>query len=138
MMTIFRTAVAMLAAAGVAKALAAGAPGEENLACKSQWSGGDFVQFSCPLPARGTEGRWRFKADFAGGHDDTSASMTVTLDNVPLDCDAGSKTRLFGEDGDVSLACSFRVRGDIGAQPVFGVALLWSHAQYVRTVLVAE
>jgi hypothetical protein len=130
-------AVAVWAACAGA-ALAAGAPGEENPACESQWSGGDFVQFSCPLPARGTEQYWHFKADFAGGHDDTSASMTLTLDDAPLACEAGSKTRLFGEDGNVSLVCRFRVRSAAGARPVLGVALLWSHAQYVRTELAAD
>jgi hypothetical protein len=138
MQTIIRASVAWLGPAFAAAALAAGAPGEENLACESQSPGGDFVQFSCPLPARGAERRWRFRADFAGGHDDTSASMTLTLDDAPRECEAGSKTRLFGEDGNVSLVCRFRVRGAAGAAPVLGVALLWSHAQYVRTELVAE
>jgi hypothetical protein len=138
MKTLIRASVAWFSPAFAAAALAAAAPGEENTACESQSPGGDFVQFSCPLPARGGEQRWRFKADFAGGHDDTSASMTLTLDEVPLECKPGSKTRLFGEDGDVSLVCRFRVRGAAGARPVLGVALLWSHAQYVRTELVPE
>ena len=138
MKTIVQASVTWLAAAAAAAALAAGAPGEENSACESQTPGGDFVQFSCLLPARGSEQRWRFKADFAGGHDDTSASMTLVLDDAPLNCEAGSKTRLFGEDGDVSLVCRFRVRGVAGARPVLAVTLLWSHAQYVRTELVVE
>jgi hypothetical protein len=132
----FVTALAMTLVA--AHAAATEAPGAENTACESQWPGGDFVQFSCPLPARGATQLWRFKADFSGGHDDTSASMTLTIDEAPLECEAGSKTRLFGEDGNVSLVCHFRLSGAAGKPPVLGVALLWSHAQYVRTELVAE
>ena len=64
--------------------------------------------------------------------------MTVTLDKVPVDCAAGSKTKLFGEDGNVSLVCHIRVRGPSSIRQVLGVALLWSHAQYVRTELVPE
>jgi hypothetical protein len=127
-----------LAAVSADRAVAVDTPGAENTACESQWPGGDFVQFNCPLPARGAKQLWRFKADFSGGHDDTSASMTLTLDDAPLECEAGSKTHLFGEDGDVSLVCRFRVNDAAGKKPVLGVALLWSHAQYVRTKLVAE
>ena len=118
--------------------MATGAPGDENKACESQSPGGDFVQFSCTLTARDPEQRWRFEADFAGGHDDTSASMVVTLDDEPIECERGSKTRLFGEDGNVGLVCRFRVRRPAGAASVLGVALLWSHAQYVRTVLALD
>jgi hypothetical protein len=138
MKTLNPAAVSSLVLAAMVGAAGAAAPGEENKACESQWAGGDFVQFSCPLPTRATAQRWRFKADFSGGHDDTSASMTLTLDEAPLECATGSKTRLFGEDGDVSLVCHFRVPGASGTRPTLGVALLWSHAQYVRTELVAE
>jgi hypothetical protein len=124
--------------AWAAAALAAGAPGDENKACESQSSGGDFVEFTCPLAATGAAKVWRFKADFSGGHDDTSASMSMTLDGAPLACEAGSKTRLFGEDGDVSLICRFRTGAASGGRSTLVVALLWSHAQYVRTELVAE
>ena len=126
----------MLAVAVAAAATAA--PGQEYRACESQSPGGDFVQFSCPLLVRGIEQHWRFEAHFAGGHGDTSASMALTLGDAPLDCEEGSKTRLSAEDGDVSLVCRFRVRSSAGARPVLGVALLWSHAQYVRTELVSE
>ena len=136
--TIIQAFTAWLIATAASVAVAAGAPGEENTACESQSPGGDFVQFTCQLPARTGEQYWRFKADFAGGHDDTSASMMLTLDGAPLDCEAGSKTRLFGEDGDVSLVCRFRVRGAAGVPLLLGVSLLWSHAQYVRTELAAE
>jgi hypothetical protein len=124
--------------AWAAAGLAAGAPGEENKACESQSSGGDFVEFTCPLAPTSPAKVWRFKADFSGGHDDTSASMTLTLDGAPLECEAGSKTRLFGEDGDVSLICRFRAGAATRGQSTLAVALLWSHAQYVRTELVAE
>lgn len=134
---IIQTLVTWLTATAVAGLVAAGVPGKENLACTSDSPGGDFIQFSCALPSNGSERHWRFKADFAGGHDDTSASMTLTLNGEPINCDEGSKTRLFGEDGNVSLLCRFHVRG-AAPPPTLAVALLWSHAQYVRTVLVDE
>ena len=137
MKTIIQASATLLAVTGVATAVAA-VPGQENGACESQSPGGDFVQFNCPLLTRSIEQRWRFEAHFAGGHDDTSASMSLALGDAPLDCEEGSKTRLFAEDGDVSLVCHFRMRSTAGARPVLGVSLLWSHAQYVRTELVAE
>ena len=137
MKTIAQASGTLLAVAGAAAAVAA-APGQENRACESQSPGGDFVQFSCPMSAGDTERHWRFEAHFAGGHDDTSASMSLTLAGAPLYSEEGSKTRLFAEDGDVSLVCRFRVGSAAGARPVLGVALSWSHAQYVRTDLAAE
>ena len=132
----------LLAAGGALPADAGRLPGEENTACESQSPGGDFVQFSCALPRDGSARRFRFQAHFTGGHDDTSASMVLTLDDAPLACDAGSKTRLFGEDGDVSLVCRFSIAGRAGSaaggRVMLGVALLWSHAQYALTELVAE
>ncbi len=126
------------AAGGWGSSSAASLPGQENTACESVSPGGDFVQFTCALAVSAKNRYWRFKADFAGGHDDTSASMTLTLDDAPLDCLEGSKTRLFGEDGNVSLVCHFRTLGTSGRPPTLGVSLLWSHAQYVRTELVEE
>ncbi len=135
----FSIPVMVIALATAAPAWAAPAePGQENTACTAESPGGDFIQFSCPLPARSGAQRWRFKAEFSGGHDDTSASMTVTLDGSPFTCAAGSKTKLFGEDGKVSLVCHIRVTSPSTTRQVIGVALLWSHAQYVRTELVAE
>jgi hypothetical protein len=134
MKTIIQAVVTSLAFAAVATA----APGQENRVCESQSPGGDFVQFSCPLRTVGIAQQWRFEAFFSGGHDDTSASMSLTLDGAPLDCEEGSKTRLFAEDGDVSLMCRFHLRGVAGERLIVGVDLLWSHAQYVRTELVAE
>lgn len=132
------TLTIFLAAAGLPLGVAAGAPGQENAACESEWLGGDFVTFSCSLPARAAAQRWRFKADFSGGHDDTSASMQLALDDQPLACDADSKTRLFAEDGDISLVCHFRAQAKPGERRLLVVKLLWSHAQYERTEFVAE
>ncbi len=64
--------------------------------------------------------------------------MTLTLDGAPLLCDAGSKTRLFGEDGDVSLECRFQIKAKAGVKLLLGVTLLWSHAQYAGTELVQD
>ena len=98
--------------------------------CDSPEPPGDLREVTCKLGASNTARRFRFTANFGGGHDDTVASMTATLDDAPLTCDDGSKTRLMGEDGNVSLHCRFAVPAAPGRSPVLRVTLLWSHAQY--------
>jgi len=106
------------------------------LPCEAQASPGDLRNFSCPLKAATAARRYRFKAEFSGGHDDTMASMALNLDGAPLACDEGSKTQLMGEDGDVSLECRFSIPETAGAH-VLKVVLKWSHAQYTDAGLVA-
>ncbi len=85
----------------------------------------------CQIAASATPQRLRFKVNFSGGHDDTMAFMTPSLDDAPLDCDKGSKISLMGEDGDVSLDCRFSMAEKPGTKKVLRVKVLWSHAQYV-------
>ena len=59
------------------------------------------------------------------------ASITPSLDDVPLACDKGSKISLMGEDGDVSLDCRFSMAEKPGTKKVLRVKVSWSHAQYV-------
>ena len=98
-------------------------------------SGGDIRVVTCRFAA----GRpHRFTARFGGGHDDTSASLTASLDGQATECDAGSKMRLFGEDGDVSLYCRVTAGDAAQVAHVLVVTVLWSHAQYRDFVFVAE
>jgi hypothetical protein len=106
--------------------------------CESTTFGGDHRDIKCPLTASGATQSFRFKANFSGGHDDTSARMTATLDGAPLACAQGSKTSLFGEDGDVSLECRFALEGKAGTSRILGVTLLWSHAQYTDFALASD
>lgn len=108
-----------------------------KLPCTSQSPGGDLRNISCPLNAPSAARRFRFKVDFSGGHDDTMASMALTLDGAPLACEPGSKTQLMGEDGEVSLECSFAVAAAAGAARTLTVQVKWSHAQYTDFALVA-
>jgi hypothetical protein len=108
-----------------APAMAAGA-----VQCQSQAPGYDSLDVKCPLPASVAAAHYRFKANFSGGHDDTKATITPTLDGAPLACGEGSKISLFGEDGDVSLECRFSIPAKTAGQPVFGALVWWSHAQY--------
>ena len=106
-----------------------------TLSCDAPAQPGDTREIECAIP--GAAQRLSFKALFAGGHDDTSASMTLNLDGTPLACDPGSKTKLFAEDGNVFLECRFSL--DAGAAPrKLGVALVWSHAQYTGVELKGE
>jgi hypothetical protein len=98
--------------------------------CEWLTFGGDHREFKCPLNASGTTQSFRFKAMFSGGHDDTSAKLTATLDEQPLACEEGSKTSLLGEDGDVMLECRFSIKDKAGTASLLGVTLVWSHAQY--------
>ncbi|MEP6501788.1 MAG: hypothetical protein ABJD97_00530 [Betaproteobacteria bacterium] len=98
-------------------------------------TGGDIRVVTCTLPARRMH---RFTVNFAGGHDDTSASLAATLDGQPATCDADSKTSLFGEDGDVSLQCRIAAAGGADTPHALVVTVLWSHAQYRDFVFAAE
>jgi hypothetical protein len=55
-----------------------------------------------------------------------------------LPCDEGSKTRLMGEDGDVSLVCRFSTSTASRSNQGLVVQLTWSHAQYAGFSFVAE
>ena len=98
-------------------------------------TGGDIRVLTCAMASSRTH---HLTVNFGGGHDDTSASLSVTVDGRPADCDAGSKTSLFGEDGDVSLHCRIRVGSDVDARHTLVVTVLWSHAQYRNFVFSAE
>src|SRR5258706_9139397 len=104
--------------------------GSNKLQCESRSPGGDFRDISCPLDPASAPKHLRFKVDFSGGHDDTMASMALSVDGAPLACEQGSKTQLMGEDGDVSLECRFSLPDADGTKRVLRVLLKWSHAQY--------
>jgi hypothetical protein len=116
---------ALAAPAGMGAARAQGTP-----RCESPQAPGDRRVVTCPLSASGVLQTFRFTANFSGSHDDTMAALTATLDGAPLACAPGSKTDLMGEDGDVSLQCTFSLTGKVGAQHVLSVTLSWRHAQY--------
>lgn len=129
-------ALTMLTLAAAAPAPAAERP--MSSPCQASSPGGDRLDFSCPVDASGVGQRFRFSAYFSGGHDDTMATMVPTLDGAPLACEAGSKTRLMGEDGDVSLACRFTLQGPAGAKHVLDVSVRWSHAEYTHVEFTPE
>jgi len=127
-------ALSMLALpGGMVPARAQAAP-----ACESQAGRGDRREVSCTLTPSGAGQRFRFRAHFSGSHDDTTASLTPTLDGSPLVCEAGSKTRLEGEDGDVNLECRFSTADKAGTKPVLRVLIAWHHAQYKDFELISE
>lgn len=99
---------------------------------------GDIRNVSCGLVATGSTQRFRFRVTFLGGHDDTKAAIEPSLDGKAMTCDPGSKTSLFGEDGEVSLDCRFSMARDAGTRHAFEVAVLWSHAQYKDFAFAAE
>ena len=107
----------------------------EVLACETQSVAWDRREYRCPLTANSNPRQLRFKADFAGSHDDTDVSMTLTLDGVPVACSKGSKTSLYGEDGDVSLECYLAVDGTAGTKRMLGAAVRFRHAQFVAVEL---
>jgi hypothetical protein len=121
-------------AAGVEPVAAAAA---SKLQCEAQTPGGDLRSITCPLNAAAAPRRLRFKVDFSGGHDDTMASMTLSLDGQALACEPGSKTQLMGEDGDVSLECRFSVPAGADTRRVLRASVKWSHAQYTDFDLAA-
>lgn len=106
--------------------------------CEAPDAAGDQREIRCTLSASTTPQPLRFTANFSGSHDDTMLSMNATLDGAPLTCDAGSRTELMGEDGDVSLICRFTLAARAGASHVLAVSLTWRHAQYAGFTLDAE
>jgi hypothetical protein len=114
------------------------AQGEPQSRCEEPPAPGDRRDIACKLSASATPRQMRFTANFSGSHDDTMASMSATLDGAALACDAGSKTDLMGEDGDVSLHCRFTLVAPAGAERELKVALAWRHAQYTGFELEAD
>lgn len=110
----------------------------QPLPCVTTELAGGGQDVSCALPAAAAAQRYRFRAEFSGGHDDTMASMRATLDGAALPCDDGSKTELMGEFGDVGLECRFLAPPQADAQGRFKVALRWSHADFMRTELMPD
>ena len=109
----------------------------ESMPCDTQSDAWDRREFRCPLTADGNERRLRFKANFSGGHDDTEASMALTLDGVPVACNPGSKVSLFGEDGDVSLECHLVLAGPVDTKRMLGATVKFRHAEFVAVELSA-
>jgi hypothetical protein len=111
---------------------------QHPLQCESQTPRPDRRDIRCALSASESAQRYRFKAHFSGSHDDTTASLTPTLDGQPLTCNAGSKTQTEGEEGDVSLECRFSITQSGSAAQAFRVVLAWHHAQYMAFELMPE
>lgn len=100
------------------------------LACTLENVTYDSKEIVCPLPQQSPGAIYRLQVNFSGGHDDTQASLAPTLNDTALSCGEASKTRLIGEDGNVSLYCAFRqARSD--AKQVLRAKVTWSHAEYV-------
>jgi hypothetical protein len=83
----------------------------------------------CTLHASEPVRTYRFRADFSGSHDDTRVWITVMLDGAPARCEAGSKTLSEAEDGDVTLACRFKLDAKSDTKPVLNVRIAWRHAE---------
>lgn len=91
------------------------------------------MQVQCTLRASDAHKKFKFEVRFLGGHDDTTASLSATLDGKPLTCEDGSKPQLEGEFGEVSIHCRFSIQD---AQQL-KVDVQWHHAQYSEFVLEA-
>ena len=94
----------------------------------------DYKHVLCTFPEATEPRSYTFVARFSGGHDDTSARLEPTIDHKPMACDTGSKTDLFGEDGDVELHCRFAAPRAAGAE--LRVLIRWSHAEFTDFELV--
>lgn len=127
---ILLAGVSALALAGCATTTpAAFSPAD---ACSERSTAFGRQEIQCQLPKTGFTGKLRFKANFSGGHEDTSARIEPSIDDVPLACDEGSKVHLVQEDGDVSLWCDFAVADPMRGNGVFKVVVWWGHAEYVN------
>jgi hypothetical protein len=109
-----------------------------SVRCDAKALGENGVTFTCPLTGSRAQ-RYRFVARFGGVHDDTRATIDVTLDGDRLDCGPGSKTGFDGEEsGEVALECRLAFDAKSRTKPVVEVALTWYHAQYMAAELLAD
>lgn len=93
--------------------------------------GRDRLAVVCALDEAASPHRVHIRIHFTGSHDDTTASMDITLDDAPVACDAGSKTMTEGEDGDVTLDCRFSAAAKSRTARVVRTSARWFHAQLV-------
>ncbi len=121
---------ALLALAPCGRATSADNEPEARPVCEASSPSFDSSEVSCAIPASATPRRYEFRARFAGGHDDTLVRIELGLDEAPLTCEPGSKTRAFAEDGDITLSCAFPVAPRTGQPVTLKAVVRWSHAQY--------
>jgi hypothetical protein len=136
-----RLAIALLAIGPICTSAAAepaAAPTPQNVSCEPQSELGEIREVNCPILGSGEIRRFRFTVTFLGGHDDTMAALKATEDGHPIDCDQGSKTRLMGEDGEVSLFCTLSLKHDPGSAHVLGFTATWTHAQYKDFEIISD
>ena len=107
------------------------------LTCESTAHRADRLDVSCQLPENTRPQRFRFTANFAGGHDDTMAQLVAGLDHRHLTCEPGSKVSLQAEEGEVSLFCLFTSPASESGHS-FQLELSWSHAQYLNFTMTRE
>jgi hypothetical protein len=125
---------AVPAAAGAAPpsaSVAATALADPALRCESPQLRHDRLNLACIIDA-GTTQRVQITVDFTGSHDDTNASLEVSLGDTPVACEDGSKTSTEGEDGDVTLDCRFTVAAAPGTATALRASAKWFHARYVK------
>lgn len=107
-------------------------------ACSTSAPAYDAREVQCQFPKTELARKFRLKANFSGGHDDTAARLEPFVNNSSLNCQEGSKTHLFAEDGDVSLWCIFSVADLVQDDGVFKVRIRWSHAEYMSYEVIAQ
>ena len=97
--------LALLASTAAAEASPTAAP-----SCQTATLNDEEGEAVCTLPASTGMREVRFKARFSGSHDDSEVSLRlIKLNDVPVECRAGSKTKSRFEDEVVTLDCGFTV-----------------------------
>jgi hypothetical protein len=134
-MLAFELLAAGAATIPVASPAAPPVAGTEKPVCKSSRPEyGDTMHVQCALRTSEAPTKFKFEVRFLGGHDDTRASLSASLNGKPLSCEEGSKPQLEGEFGEVSIHCQFSSKD---AQEL-EVDVQWYHAQYSDFVLEAR
>ena len=116
----------------------AATPSVDALACTDLVASEQEVQAVCIVPASTAPQALRFKAHFLGSHDDSKVSLhSITLDEAPVACGAGSKLGSTFEDGEVTLDCALPTpaRASTGK---LKVAISLHHLQLSKTELVSD
>lgn len=129
---MLRTACLLLALLPIA----ASAEGDSPV-CKSVSASYDTLRISCVVPPADKLRRFDFQVKFSGGHDDTSARLSLGPGAAQQACESGSKPQLEGEFGDIELRCLVSVGASRNTGRI-DFSVQWRHAELTGYGLLAR
>ena len=106
--------------------------------CESRSVGYGAADLVCVVEPGAQPGLFTFTARFSGVHDDSQAGLAARVDDAPIACLEGSRTRIAGEQDGDTLVCRWLLAAKTLALRRVNVHLLWFHAEPVAFNLSRE